>query len=86
MKSMEQEKKQLRKEENRDGKPEQTMARHLRECEEEGLDLDELMEVAGGEKMEPDKSCGLGCYLSGMAGLGTGTNQDGSIQNGEAEP
>lgn len=40
------------------------------QAEEEPLNLDELMDVEGGKEPEdPVKTCGLGCYLSGMSGI-----------------
>lgn len=30
------------------------------------LDLKELMTVEGGEESEPEKNCGLGCFIGGM--------------------
>lgn len=44
--------------------------------EEERLNLDELMDVEGGtDPTEPVQNCGLGCYLAGMSGLGSGENE-----------
>lgn len=32
----------------------------------EVLNLDELMDVQGGDNREPERNCGLGCYLTGI--------------------
>lgn len=37
--------------------------------EEERLNMDELMDVQGGQE-DSTKSCGLGCYLSGINNTG----------------
>lgn len=34
--------------------------------EQNELNLKELMNVEGGEDSEPDKNCGLGCFIGGM--------------------
>lgn len=47
--------------------------------EDEVLNLDELMDVQGGEEGDPTQNCGLGCYLSGMVKKGD-TTEDGKGQ------
>lgn len=36
------------------------------ECEEEPLNVDELMDIEGGKDEIPIKRCGLGCLLGGV--------------------
>ena len=51
-----------------------------RQEEEEQLDLDELMNVEGGtEPDDPVRNCGLGCYLSGMSGIKSETDEKNTL-------
>ena len=50
-------------------------AKHINE--EEQLNINELMDVQGGQDVEPIKNCGLGCYLSGLNDTGTTHTEDG---------
>jgi hypothetical protein len=44
------------------------------------LDLNELMNVEGGEDSEPEKNCGLGCFIGGM----TETEPQKTMPDGQA--
>lgn len=52
--------------------------------EEEMLNIDELMNVQGGQENpeDPDKNCSIGCYLAGM----THTTHDDQPEDESEEP
>lgn len=62
-------------------KKEEKKVTTFRQCNEgnEVLNLDELMNVQGGDDREPERNCGLGCYLAGVGQTTqTGSDKDGN--------
>ena len=66
----------------RELKKKKTFPERLQDCEDEDLDLDDLMDIAGGEEPDSAKTCGLGCFLNGM----NETPESQNSQNGQIEP
>lgn len=81
MKKEENKKEQIAKENKDELKKKKTFPERLQDCEDEELDLDDLMDIAGGEEPESEKTCGLGCYLTGM----NETPESQNTQNGQIE-
>ena len=82
MKKEKNKKEQLAEEKKDELKKKRTFPERLQDCEDEDLDLDDLMDIAGGEEPDSAKTCGLGCFLSGM----NGTPESQNTQNGQIEP
>lgn len=59
-------------------KKKKTFPELLQDCNDEDLNLDELLDIEGGEETEPAKSCGLGCYINGV----DTSNQTNDIEHG----
>lgn len=81
MKKEKNKKEQLAEEKKDELKKKRTFPERLQDCEDEDLDLDDLMDIAGGEEPESAKVCGLGCYLKGMNEIPESQN----TQNGQIE-
>lgn len=82
MKKEKKKKEQIAKKKKDELKKKRTFPERLQDCEDEDLDLDDLMDIAGGEEPDSAKTCGLGCFLNGM----NETPESQNSQNGQIEP
>ena len=82
MKKEKKKKEQIAKKMKDELKKKKTFPERLQDCEDEDLDLDDLMDIAGGEEPDSAKTCGLGCFLNGM----NETPESQNSQNGQIEP